>query len=89
MLEPFDVHLSRQAVRSLRRVDAPTRLHLGRALDRLRRDPFDPSLDIRPVRGQVDIWRVRVGEWRILYSVHLRDRVVVVALIAPRGAAYR
>ena len=86
---PFELRLSRQGERALRRVDAQTLVRLGRALDRLQRDPFDPSLDIRPVKGQPGVWRLRVGDWRILYEVDLVERIIRVLVISLRGAAYR
>ncbi len=86
---PFELRLSRQGGRALRRVDAQTRVRLGRALDRLQRDPFDPSFDIRPVKMQPGVWRLRVGDWRILYEVDLLERIIRVLVISLTGAAYR
>jgi mRNA interferase RelE/StbE len=34
-------------------------------------------------------YRIRVGNWRILYSIDDVNREVVVHRIAPRGKAYR
>ncbi len=89
MGEPFALRLSRQAERTLRQADAPTRARIGRALDRLQHDPFDDTLDVRPLRAQPAAWRLRVGDWRVIYDVDLRDRIVEVHLILPRGDAYR
>lgn len=86
---PFELRLSRQGGQALRRVDVQTRVRLGRTLDRLQRDPFDSSWDIRPVKGQPGVWWVRVGDWRILYEVDLLERIIRVLVISLRGAAYR
>jgi len=34
-------------------------------------------------------WRVRVGDYRVLYSIDDRERIVTVVSIAPRRDAYR
>lgn len=89
MTEPFRIRLSRQAHRTLHRADVPTRLRLGRALARLERDPFDSTMDIRPLKAQAGLWRLRIGEWRAIYEVDLFKRVIDILRLAPRGEAYR
>lgn len=46
------------------------------ALDAMEHDPF--SGDIVRLRVQPVAWRRRVGDWRILYDVDLKERRVLV-----------
>ncbi len=39
--------------------------------------------------GEDDLWRLRVGDWRIVYSIGDGKLIVVVVRIAPRGKVYR
>jgi mRNA interferase RelE/StbE len=39
--------------------------------------------------GTASSWRVRVGDWRVLYTIDDNQRVVDVAAIRHRGDAYR
>ncbi|RLF14213.1 MAG: type II toxin-antitoxin system RelE/ParE family toxin [Thermoprotei archaeon] len=39
--------------------------------------------------GLKDAYRVRVGDYRILYRVYWKERMVVVFRIAPRKRVYR
>jgi len=39
--------------------------------------------------GLKDAYRVRVGDYRILYRVYWEERIIVVFRIAPRRRAYR
>jgi mRNA interferase RelE/StbE len=87
--EPFSLHLSRQAQRTVERLDAPARARLARTLDRLRRDPFDPALDIRPIQGEPGTLRLRVGDWRVIFEVDLVNRMIQVRLIGSRGDIYK
>ncbi len=73
----------------LERLEAPARMRIARTLDHLQRDPFDPVLDIRPVRGEPGTLRLRVGDWRVIFDVDLTARVVHVRLIGARGDIYK
>jgi mRNA interferase RelE/StbE len=44
-------------------------------------------VDIKPVVGEKDTYRIRVGRYRILFAVV--DKVVLVTKIKPRGDVYK
>lgn len=35
------------------------------------------------------VWRIRVGDYRIVYEVHDDEVLVIVVNVAPRGEVYR
>lgn len=39
--------------------------------------------------GRDDLWRIRVGEWRVVYRIENARLVVMVIAMAPRGGVYR
>ncbi len=39
--------------------------------------------------GRDDHWRIRVGEWRVVYRIEDARLVVMVIAVAPRGGVYR
>ena len=56
------------------------------AIDALLVDPFK-SPNVKALQGR-DGYRLRVGEWRVLYRLE-RERIVVVVIdIGPRGGIY-
>jgi mRNA interferase RelE/StbE len=78
--------MHRDAVRAYRRLHGPLRDRIRAAVDGLATEP-------RPV-GAVklagrDDFRIRVGDYRIVYAVDDRDRLVLVARIAHRREVYR
>jgi mRNA interferase RelE/StbE len=87
--ELFSLRLSRQAQRTLERLDVSARERLARTLDRLQRNPFDPALDIRPIKGEPGTLRLRVGDWRVIFEVDLVNRTIQVRLIGSRGDIYK
>jgi mRNA-degrading endonuclease RelE of RelBE toxin-antitoxin system len=48
----------------------------------MQQDPF--SGDIKRLKGQDSSWRRRVGNYRIVYDLHLEARQIVVAGILRR-----
>ncbi len=41
------------------------------------------------MQGSDDLWRVRVGDWRIIYSILDRELVVLVVKLGHRREIYR
>ena len=68
----------------LGRVDAPTRARLVAHLREMERDPWIGT----KLRGYEDVYRVRVGQWRIVYVIDADHRRVVVLRIMARGNVY-
>ncbi len=72
----YQVEFRPAAVRALKRVDRPDRDRIRGAIALLGEDPRPPGAKARPGRPGL---RVRVGDYRIIYSVD--DNVLVVAVI--------
>ncbi|HEX6972151.1 MAG TPA: type II toxin-antitoxin system RelE/ParE family toxin [Limnochordia bacterium] len=83
--------LSRAAARALDRLDRPTEARLRAAVDRLAEAPMTraPGRDVRPLAAAEGLWRLRVGDWRVIYVVHEGEKRVYVLAVRPRGGAYR
>jgi mRNA interferase RelE/StbE len=74
----YRVELTASAVKALRHIDPPSRARIEGALALLAREPRPPGC--KALRGR-DGLRVRVGDYRIIYTVHDDVlRVIVVAL---------
>jgi len=61
------------------------RILLGLAL--LRDTPRPPGA--KKLSGRKEIYRLRIGEWRILYTIKDRGLLVLVIKIGHRREAYR
>ena len=75
-----------KALRGMQRAKAEDILA---AIDRIAADPFARNNNVRPLRGVPDGYRVRVGDWRVSYTLDRGADVIQVFEIAPRGGAYR
>ncbi|MFC3088226.1 type II toxin-antitoxin system RelE family toxin [Tabrizicola soli] len=83
----YRVELSPEAKKNLRRI-RDRRLHdrLVAAIDELGTDPRPPGC--LKLVGEVNQWRVRVGDWRVVYLIEDGRLVVLVVRVSPRGGAY-
>ncbi len=75
------------ARRSLDRLPQRVRLRIQRAVDSLTVNPRGPG-SIK-LRGRIDLWRVRMGDYRVIYAVDDGAHRVVVLRIDHRRDVYR
>ena len=43
----------------------------------------------RKLQGPSQLWRIRIGDYRIIYSINDEKRIVDIAVIRHRSEAYR
>lgn len=83
---PFRISVLHDPMRTLGRADRPTRERIAKAVEQMAIDPF--AGDVRPLKGEPDAYRRRVGDWRILFRVDPATRTVTVYRVGPRGDVY-
>ena len=83
----YDVRLKSSAERALRRLPRQFQVRIGSRLDGLAGSPRPPGCE--KLAGADDLYRVRVGDYRIVYQVLDDDLVVLVVTIGHRGDVYR
>jgi mRNA interferase RelE/StbE len=82
----FSIEYTREARKALAKMPRNTRqLVLGK-IESLARDPFGAA-NVKALVGQPG-FRLRVGNWRVIYDVDSGRVVVRVLRVAPRGGAY-
>jgi mRNA interferase RelE/StbE len=82
----FDVRLAPAAERQLRKLDPAGRRRVQAALDLLAEDPRPPSA--RQLVGGAGEWRVRTGDFRIIYEIQDQQLLVLVVKIGHRRDVY-
>ncbi len=83
----YRVVLLRSAARDLQNLTKPIQRRVSRAIDALAADPRPHGAKL--LAGPDRAWRIRVGDYRVLYRID-DDRVeVLVIRIRHRGDAYR
>ena len=82
----YEVRLAPAAVRQLRKLDPPGRRRVQAAIDLLAEDPRPPGA--RQLVGGAGEWRVRTGDFRIVYDIRDRELVVLVIKVGHRRDVY-
>jgi len=84
----YQLRLERQAERQLRALPVPTLRRIDTALRELAEKPRPAA--VRKLRGKHgDGWRLRVGDYRLLYTIDDAEGVVTVYRIDLRERVYR
>ena len=84
----IQVVYSRRARQRLRSMPNNVERTIAHKIDALAADPLAPNNNVTPLRHATG-FRLRVGDWRVLYSLDTKSNQLKVAAILPRGEAYR
>jgi mRNA interferase RelE/StbE len=83
----YAIEYERDAVKALRAIrDKRVAAPIKAAIEALADDPRPPGC--RKLAGRKDEWRIRVGDWRVIYRVEDGRLVVVVVAVGVRGGVY-
>lgn len=83
----YRVILTTTAVKERNRIDPAIRRRIDQSLQGLQSEPR-PS-GVKKLSGHFQDWRVRVGDYRILYEINDDQQLVTVWRIAHRRDVYR
>lgn len=78
-----------RAVRQLRTMPQTAALTILRALTPLGEDPRRPDADIKKLTGYTDRYRLRVGDYRVIYEIADEQLVILIVGVGHRREAYR
>jgi mRNA-degrading endonuclease RelE of RelBE toxin-antitoxin system len=81
-----DVVVTAPARRELRRLD---RQHATRITQALRRLAETEQGDVKRLHGSDSEWRLRVGDWCVIFEFDAAAQAILVLHVLPRGRAYR
>ncbi|NKQ37678.1 MAG: type II toxin-antitoxin system RelE/ParE family toxin [Chloroflexi bacterium] len=85
--EKWRIHIERQPQRTLRRLPKTLGQRIDRAILELAHNPRPANS--RKLVGFANMYRIRVGDWRVIYTIKDDQLLILVIRIAPRGSAYR
>jgi mRNA interferase RelE/StbE len=83
----YRIEIEAAAERDLRRMPRNTAKRIRSKLLALAEDPFARNSNVKKLSGR-DAWRLRIGDWRALYTVDTDNQIISIMVIRPRGSAY-
>jgi mRNA interferase RelE/StbE len=86
----FDVEFVKSAFKEFSKLEKETQQRISTHIEALRENPFEPrpKADIARVKGEkVQLFRLRVGEYRVFYTVEA-EKIVILG-VEHRARAYQ
>lgn len=78
----------KRAEKALLAMPRATAILIRGKLRKMATDPLAPNNNVKKLQGR-EGYRLRVGDWRIIYEIHDEQLIVLVLDIGPRGGIYR
>ncbi len=83
----YRVQFSPSAAKRFSKLDPPIRNRIAPAVDAIVNNPRPAGAE--KLKGEENAYRIRVGDWRIVYEINDAAQLVWVVRIGHRGDVYR
>ena len=86
-MKGYEIEVSRTAEKQIGRLERADQRRIVRAIVALAREPRPRGS--RKLQGYDDVFRIRVGTYRVIYSVEDRRLIIVILKVGHRRGVYR
>ena len=86
-MSSYHVEFTTAAAKELRKLDPSIRRRILSGISELERDPRPAGC--KKLAGETNAWRIRIGDYRVLYDVIDNILVVTVVRVAHRREVYK
>lgn len=86
-MDEYSVTFTRSARKELEVLDAPKVGRIFAKIETLAQVPHPKGS--RKLQGQNNLWRIRIGDYRVVYSVDDKARKIDIIAVRHRSEAYR
>jgi len=83
----YDLFLSRTAAKSAQGLPSAQRDKLRKAFSLMKENPF--SYPYKKIRGEPHLYRIRIGNYRVLYEIDEPNRRIMILKIDRRSKVYK
>ena len=83
----YTVVFTKQAARMLRRIPRNIADLIRVKIDKIAEDPYASHNNVTELVGRPG-YRLRVGDWRVLYELQNEQLIMFVVKVGPRGEVY-
>ncbi len=85
----FRIEFTASAEREINKLDRTIQVRLRSAIDSLAGQPIPPGAKKMKATGADPLWRIRVGDYRIVYKIEGHRLVVLIVKVGHRRDVYR
>lgn len=83
----YSVEFARSARKELEALDPRVADRIIKRIESLVYDPRPTG--VVKLKGAVDQWRIRIGEWRVVYRIDDRGKLIDISAVRHRREVYR
>ena len=84
----YRIVFTKRAHKTLRKMPRDIAQRIRESLDHIATDPYAQHPNVAKLQNRPG-YRLRVGDWRVIYEIEDDELVVLVLRIGPRGGVYR
>jgi mRNA interferase RelE/StbE len=84
----YSIVYSKEAVKSLQRMPRNIARLIREKLEDIAADPFADHPNAKKLQGR-EGYRLRVGDWRVIYKIQNQQLTIIVLKVASRGEVYK
>ncbi len=84
---PYTVKIANRAQKELKKVSPPYQNKIVKAIKELASNPMPAG--VKKLKGQINQYRVRVADYRIIYEVHGTEMIILVVKVGHRKSVYQ
>ena len=85
----YEVRYQKLAARRLFRMPRNIACRIRDKVETMSENPYKQIPNATQLRGRKNSFRLRVGDWRVVYVIDDENKVLLVAKIEKRGQVYR
>jgi mRNA interferase RelE/StbE len=82
----YQLNFKNSAAKEFKKLPLPLRERIGETIDKLRKDPRFPG--VIKLQGDDQLYRVRVGDYRVIFSINDREKTLTITRIRHRQDVY-
>jgi mRNA interferase RelE/StbE len=86
-MKTWHIELSSKAVKQFKKLDAQAKRKISAAIDELAKNPL--STNTKKLTAPIDLYRIRIGNYRVIYEIENKKIKILVLHIAHRKDVYR
>ena len=85
----YSIEFVKSAQKEFAHLPAKMRSRITEALNLLAQNPYSELLRVKKLKGVDDLYRIRLGDHRVVYEIRNERLVVLVIKIGHRSEVYR
>ena len=82
----YKIEFAPAAARAFRKLTVDLQVRLGKAIDKLSTNPLPNG--VKKLAGEDNLFRVRVGDYRIIYQIRSSELIILVLRVGHRKEIY-